>query len=397
MAKSEVSVKRICTSMLFFFVSMMLIFDVSDYVDKRVPNIVELTALDEDLEFWTFEELGRNLYTGSGYAEMDWQINEGLYERLKVKTVLTDEKHAENYKIEMAAGSFFDSQMVNLSERYAVISDKVSLELFKSYESIGESILVNGETYQVIGVSKTPTLWGTMALDNFSRIYIPYTSVHDYMSINIDAASLQDDDQLQKSLDKIRINKPYAFNLYRIVNLNEKRKMAVQFKGHVIAVIGITFIILLWRLVFDVSKNIYGRQYGKRNHVVLNAITKEKRHSLVGLFVFTSICVAITVLISFNLKFEIVLPWSVLPEENIFDIGYYIEQIAQHIRNVNTYDIPGNRFYCRLSGRALGISIVLAASSYVFFFSLVNLVWPIIGLERMNLKVRTVQEMILKK
>jgi len=83
--------------------------------------------------------------------------------------------YTEVRKITMTSGTFITEQNVNALSKVAVLGPTVVEDLFgENANPVGQSIRINGKTFQVIGVTKSK---GGTGMDNTDdRIYIPLTT-----------------------------------------------------------------------------------------------------------------------------------------------------------------------------------------------------------------------------
>src|SRR5581483_9680763 len=79
--------------------------------------------------------------------------------------------------VDVAQGSFFDDQQDFAHMRVAVIGADVKKKLFSGQNAIGESIRIDGISYQVIGIIRKMLSNGE---DNMNAmVYIPYSTMSD--------------------------------------------------------------------------------------------------------------------------------------------------------------------------------------------------------------------------
>lgn len=83
--------------------------------------------------------------------------------------------YAEVRKITLTAGTFITQQNVDAISKVAVIAPTTAEDLFgSSANAIGQSIRINGKTFQIVGITKSK---GGSGMDNTDdRIYIPLTT-----------------------------------------------------------------------------------------------------------------------------------------------------------------------------------------------------------------------------
>src|SRR5262249_54404931 len=78
---------------------------------------------------------------------------------------------------DISEGSFFDDQQDFAHMRVAVIGNDVKTKLFSGQNAIGESIRIDGISYQVIGIIKKMLSNGE---DNMNAmVYVPFSTMSD--------------------------------------------------------------------------------------------------------------------------------------------------------------------------------------------------------------------------
>jgi putative ABC transport system permease protein len=104
---------------------------------------------------------------------------------------------ARNYQV--AAGSMFTAQDVSRHRRYAVIGPTVASNLFAGQNPLGQTMRVNGTSFQVIGLTKTKGSNGNQDQDDV--VLAPITSVEDAVTGYGSVDSITVQARSEKSLD----------------------------------------------------------------------------------------------------------------------------------------------------------------------------------------------------
>jgi putative ABC transport system permease protein len=122
--------------------------------------------------------------------------------------------------VDVDEGTFFDDQQDFAHMRVAVIGTEVKKKLFSGQNAIGESVRIDGISYQVIGIIKKMLSNGE---DNMNAmVYIPYSTMSDLRdTYHLDAIVLGYEGEHAKVADAVR--KSMAFHH----NFDPKDKRAV--------------------------------------------------------------------------------------------------------------------------------------------------------------------------
>jgi putative ABC transport system permease protein len=92
----------------------------------------------------------------------------------------TTPSYAVTRNFEIAAGSMFTSQDVKKHKRYVVLGPTVVMNLFGGQDPVGQSVRVNGSSFEVIGVTKPKGSNGVQDQDDV--VIAPLTAVQDTVS-----------------------------------------------------------------------------------------------------------------------------------------------------------------------------------------------------------------------
>src|SRR3954466_11476304 len=89
----------------------------------------------------------------------------------------TEPPAQEIEKLDPATGRFFNQQDNQQRARVAVISSEAKSTLFSGQFPIGESIRINGVSFEVIGVRQPKMQWGINDINR--QVYIPFNTTSD--------------------------------------------------------------------------------------------------------------------------------------------------------------------------------------------------------------------------
>lgn len=265
---------------------------------------------------------------------------------LSVTQKVTDDRYADVYGLPLLRGTYFVSRGIESMDRFAVISDKAALALFKSLDAVGHEVNMNQTRYTVVGVYEhNRSLLNDLSSDGNDMVFVPLSSqasVMEEMPVNL-TVPLQGNDGSQDTIGAVQEILGGKLAGYQTQDLTQAMRVMEQNVQILWFIVGITSGILLLRIglrfLIRFTKNIRER---KQKTEPSPFRTKEQVYRLAvgtGLLLFTGV---IWSLVSFSPY----IPPQYLPEDNIFDLGHYWQQFLNliHTRNagVTGYDFYGN-------------------------------------------------------
>lgn len=265
---------------------------------------------------------------------------------LSVTQKVTDDRYADVYGLSLLRGTYFVSKGIESMDRFAVISDKAALALFKSLDVVGHEVNINQIRYTVIGVYEhNRSLLYDLSSDGNDTVFVPMSSqasVMGKMPVNL-AAPLQGTDHLQDTISAVQEILGAKIAGYQMEDLTQATRVMEQNTQILWFIVGITAGILLLRIglgfLIQFTKDIRKRRQQTEHSPFW---TKKQVCRLavgIGLLLFTGV---IWSLVSFSPY----IPPQYLPEDNIFDLRHYWQQFLNliHTRNagVTGYDFYGN-------------------------------------------------------
>lgn len=377
----KVSKVKIRAYILLFFVAALLLvfFYIDNFAHKNIPEIYEIKATNVDNGFVSFNQIDKlNFTSACAYKEIDANIKMNSQSILGVKTVLTNENYYDLYKLNMVAGTFFDKKAMDAKQQYAVISDKLALKLYLRKNPIGETIYIDDYSYTIMGVYEDDdTLWGSLNKDNYDRLYIPLSSYPGYMELTADAVGFTNDDILFENIDTLIAHYPQYISNFSHYNYIEKLAFSTQPVPILLFTLQMILIIFILRMIYNISKLIIKKTYDNKGIGYFSDIIKIHLKELVFLVLFGLMGGVGIWFLGKSMIFPIVIPVSVIPNDNLFDINHYISKIIQALNDENTIDMVGNNYFYLLSkGTFLGKLVLLTyiyPTIIVLFNSIKNL------------------------
>lgn len=335
---------KFIVGIIFFLIGVVLIGNNTSNIEENIPSITECSMTSDKtlkgVKFSEFSAVTDMLVKAkvTAYSEVLSEISTEYKKYDKpIKVVLTDENHCIVYKKEFITGGNFDSYSKGQGEKSAIISDKMSLELFKSYDAIGNKINVLGQNYVVIGIYKTDDSFiGNISGDGVEQIIVPYTSyakgeelLINKMAVNSEEGNKSD---FQYSLRKVVGEK---LDNYKIVDYKVGKSTVIEIEYLVFFIIGCILIVLIIKLLIKVIKKEYHRLLKQKDKYYFVAIIKKEKKSLIIAAVI-SIALIIGIVLIFNfISFELVAPEGYIPKDNIFDITFYKDTYIKNIQLIN--------------------------------------------------------------
>lgn len=250
-------------------------------------------------------------------------------ETAEINLNITDENFDDILPIDIIRGSFFFIEETPLQNKFIVISDLLAVKFFRSEDVVGNSLLLNGEEHTICGVYRADnSFMSELASNGLDSVYLPYKSVSGYETLPVHMLYLKSQTRfIDSELDKITAvtGKPPLPQF--VSNYKNCRELIAQTDKITLFFIGLFFIcILLWGMVRAIKK-------AYRAHKA-----DEKKSSLIALGVGVG-CVIAAVMIWMLVSFTPFIPVTLLPSDNIFDLGHYFKLILEGIQSKNGFPI----------------------------------------------------------
>jgi putative ABC transport system permease protein len=309
----------------------------------------------------------------SGYGEtVTAVLNKFGVSGNSLKIVLIDEDYPSIYKAGLLYGGFPDADMVKKGAAYAVISDQLALKLFMSLNIVGNEIETLGRKYIVSGVykSRASVLW-SLCGDGYDRVFIPYTSVDDYTERPVDIiALLENPDQnpadTEAEIEAVIGNKMTS---YRIIRHSASGLVFHQYFDLLIFIIGsLTILFIILHFVRYTINTIKLLKKGADSDYISSLLRAGARRIMSNFLVLLLCCTGTAILIK-SIRFKFFIADEFIPDDNIFDIQFYIEAAINNIMlsNSHTNNVYSIFAYCyrNILGAELFCTLLIA----VFFIA----------------------------
>ncbi len=273
-------------------------------------------------------------------------------QRDKVNVYYTEDNYDAFVTFDMIEGSYFYAKEYPQQNRAAVISEKMAIRHYKTTEAVGLKLSVGGTEYTVCGVYRSKEdLLTSCSTNGYDAIYIPYQSAEAALPVHFVLLSTELTEFTNTATSAL-ISKTglYLFPEH-ITGYHDLLDLMVFFRKLAVFLMGVTVIVLLCVCLKRNGETAYRfyqteEQKSNGNWYALKAL----------LFLLLALGIYFTV------RFELKIPQSVLPPDNIFDMKHYFELILSAVQSHNAillYDFYWN--YCFAAMTAYAAWMLAAA------------------------------------
>lgn len=296
-----------------------------------------------------------------------------------VKMVLSGYNYADFSGLEIVKGTFFSADSCKYGQSVAVISEKLAQELFSSYDILGEEFDLAGQKYKVTGIYKNKSsIISLLGSDGAERVYIPYESLNQPEGAVIKTVMLNDND-IRKHTFRVNemeniLKKSMTVDLaaYKITDYYNAETIVSQFKGLLIFIIGFCLLCYLAAWLFRYFGKVFLFLKNKTcDMYFLEALKAQKWFVLKSILISAFVIGGMTVL-WYAMKFRLYIPSEFVPQDNIFDIGFYAGKIKEAItsHNASLGYLPSQ--YETDFSNVLGLSVFLMVCLAVEFLLIIS-------------------------
>lgn len=276
-----------------------------------------------------------------------------------VELMLTTASYGNIVPINLIRGNYFRVSLVPEENRFAVISDKLAVRLFLTENAVGQTLMLSGTRFTVCGVYRTmPHLMERLSSDGGDIVYIPYASlpqnekakptsllISGAGTLSMEAAEWQ----IANAFGESAGSSNYTSYADTLALLREGLKARLFLLGiPVIALLAVLFTRRCKKIATDLGRDD----------------ARMARRSAFS----AAVCGAAILLLFLFIRFQPYLPGKFLPDDNIFDFGFYSNAVVSSIQAKNAYE--GYDFFWNLSSRALCWSTAGTLVSLALFIAL---------------------------
>jgi hypothetical protein len=296
-----------------------------------------------------------------------------------VKAVLSDSSYLQFSPVHIVRGAYFNQYACMYGMNTAVVSTKFAKDIYNSYDVIGSHFELLGQKYIITGLyeDREPLL-SLIASDGVGRIYIPFESCekHDTMPLKalfIAGEGIEEDTSRIYNLTSILgeyLNVPSEF--YKMTDYYEVFHSVSQPVSLFVFVVGILSIILLAGVLFKYIKWGWYSLKKDLGEKYLLDVLKANIMKICAFFIGTAAIAAGATVIFFIVRFRLYLPASIIPQENIFDLNFYMDKIKEAIYMSNQSSGYSPTSLEAYASKAASINIVFAFFMLLVFIAIIS-------------------------
>ncbi len=323
--------------LFLLIIFLILCFVIKQNVEYMLPEVVEYAVLDSSNAI-SFSEADEAAYVNSNLTvnvlsrktgDISTKNNTGLSE--KVNIIFTDDKFPMVHNINLLKGSFFSNDNpLNVSEKI-IISDNLANSLFKSYDVIGNEIVISGKKKIISGIYITENnIFSELASNGQETVFVSIEGQTDSPdSMEIERIYFKG---LNGEINNIDIREfdvltGEKLKYYQKTDLFSSKSLLKQMINIMFLIAGVIVILKLILIFIKSFENIiYGLE--KKNYNV-------KAVNIRINIIICLICLMLIILIFALCTFKLYIPDGLLPEhDRILDIKYYYHYIINSIQSV---------------------------------------------------------------
>lgn len=367
--KKILSVALISVLTVFVF---CLCFYFSGNALNQLPSITQMNYnLKSDEKPLTVKDMN-NLSDRISFNQVSFcvELDETNVKEETVTPVLTNEFYFEIYGQKLNGNSITEENIKN-KDNVAVISSSLALKLFFNTDAVGKTITLNDEVYTICGViQESENIINSLSSDGKQRVYVPYSGYKEYKNCDVNIIAYDNKSFSAPLIEQMNLTQ------YHPTNFSEKAKVIENFEHILLLILFIALCAVslkIWyrlcrKFVADIKENLTENYFWKS----LRAIP----HKYI-LLIITALGIPVVLLTIFLLSdFSIFIISKYIPNDNIFDVSYYISVIVDNSNNINSLALTGNTFLINLysiSFLLLVWLLVVFALFSVVLFSIVNI------------------------
>lgn len=344
---------------ILYAAALIVLLSANHILAQMIPETTEFRLNTEKGTGIPMEKLQKILpEDGSFYSEKDAYIPESSLKIKKVMTSGMDTTTAPSLKL--LSGSLIKRE-TDETEHVAVVSRTLALEQFLTVNAVGKKLSLDGVQYTVVGIYED--VLPEIVKDGYDRVYVPFNNCSDWRQTTADVISITGSTvSLQVSMGK-----------YYDVYEKEDYFVIKQTAGHWVQimnlVLGIFVSVLLYKKIFAIEK-IYIKRFLKayEKEYFLQCIVHNKK-LIIKMALFLLLFAGYIFVLWKIMKFEVVIPAEIVPDDNIFALSWYWKCIVEDIQLHNRGVLLGNDYVNRLATviNLSGFLMWCTAGSFICF------------------------------
>lgn len=287
---------------------------------------------------------------------------------LPVRVCLTDEAYPDFSGLRIVRGAYFSGKAVELGRNMAVISQDLAERLFMSLDAVGNEITLFNETYVIVGLYEpSKTILSLLGSDGIETVYVPFTSYMAYTDITLDTVAIDDPGfagtgfRQGMMAEILKEDLGVTAAAYRIIDYDRSETMVSQWLALFQFLVALWTLVLLLRSAAKILGELKGFvRDGLREDYLIGFLKKR----FMALLSFAGKLLGLTglslILVIFA-KPRVFIPAQYLPNDNIFDIGFYWGKIKEAIQASNAMAgyVPTPMEHCFHASVSLGFVLFL--------------------------------------
>lgn len=290
------------------------------------------------------------------------------------RLVLTDNFYKGFSGLDIVRGSFLSKDACQRGRNLAVISEKAAKMLYSSYNIIGSEIDISGMKYRIAGIYRSSeTLLSYLGNDGMDRVYVPLESMENYKKQAVETIyaagdTIAEDEFRLHSIDVILSEKLYlntaALRISDFYGLQPTMKSIMAF---CVFCAGLYVIWIAASGAFKALKAacLQVKRNGE-NYYFLESI-KVCRFDILKSAAAVLFEFGIAYATFLAVRFTPYLPSQIIPQENIFDFGFYAGKIKDVIINSNITALYSPSRLAEAGNNALRLEVLLLLIAAAMF------------------------------
>lgn len=290
--------------------------------------------------------------------------------------VMTDGLYAGFSGLDIFKGSFFSQDSCNKGRNLAVISESTAKELYSSYDIIGSEILISGIKYRICGIYRERhTLFTYLGDDGKNRIYVPLQSMDNGReqplgTIYIAGETVEKDEFRIHNLEETLSQKLGIFpSDVRITDYYGTQLTLAGLQAFFVFCVGLYILWVVFVGILKVVKSISELIKKNRESNYLMGALAACKYDILKAAGIVLLEIGLAAAAFTAIKFTPYIPSTIIPQDNIFDFGFYAQKLKLAIQGSNQSVYFAPSALAGASSAALWIEFLLLAVFVTAFIS----------------------------
>lgn len=293
---------------------------------------------------------------------------------LPARAELTDSNYQMFSGIRITRGTYFSEDAFNNGRNVTVISEQMAAKLFMNSDAVGNEVELFGEKYMIVGVySESFSIISLLGFDGRDRVYIPFTSIEQAHTLPIETVYINDEFiekerfREKELTDNLKLMMKLNTARYKITDYYDTPVKLSQWASIAIFFVTVVCICLLARMAISYIRinMVYIKK--RMNDMYPGEFLMSEMPYIIFLLAGIILLASFAAFVYFSARPAIMIPSRFIPQDNIFDFGFYTDIIKEIIREFNSLEgyVPTQlEKHCR--GILILNSLILAAAVPIF-------------------------------